>query len=1178
MVLEQFIIDADIIWDQVGKTFFENPEAKPGRIMRVQVVNAGIVEDLTGYTLNLGWTSVRDPSKFGLDAFDDVDITKGIFEIEYTSGMLTNIGPLNASLLLVPPGEGRPIESNNFKLTVKNSAINPGAIQGETSFSTLENALVEVNGWNVRIDAVEQEFKDRADALDGAYPVRLTAAEQAATSAITVANTASQKADAMAGGSPKGVYATLALLQAAYPSGTTGAYLVTADGNWYYYNGATWVSGGVYQSTGLANSSIVNSMLVDNTLDISKLNKATRQLLGSKVDNKLVWNDFALTASTLGPWTHTADGGNVTMSQFDFKGYPVGSAKGYEMMVPANSRGGTWFDINYPFQSNGHSIGDIVQYGFFISTNDMTKFDYCRPAIGETGGTNPVDFIDLKNGWYFAYGEYTLVAADIAVPSGNNGSIGKFYIRATPGSLAPMTFKFAFPMVMIGSSRGVLLDAVYTKVLDAKIPDTLKAVGLDYTMFKPALNQLMSADLNGADNTMLIKDPLLANSATVSNFNGGTGIAIDDLTIVPTKGVNLNGNMATFTLSKVAGQSTGIAIQGGAVLTDLSTGAYSVGDVLQFGWFCNFPGTHAGLGSTGVYMGTTSGTLLRPDFYSIGNGWYFAYKEYVLTASDLVKDSSHGQITAMVWRGGGVTPLSAKIATPFMTIGSQVCNVFKRILDLQLDYGASYDKFDTIGKTLLATNLLEGGENTILTSDPELLEPTTVGSFQTVGAPPTITYAKDPNLIFRGNTAQISVPAGTNGGGLVSILHPLHSGAAAVGDILQYGFCSTAPNMTGFDHFQITLGAYGAQLKTETKQYTLGNGWYYYSVEYALKAEDLINDATHGVLTSLLWRYNNTAGSQPYVFKVAFPMATIGKRACNIIARAFDARLIKRFADATKGAGSSWSGSVGIAWGDSITAINNPNSPTDSWGAFVRDHFNMSVFYGRGIGGTTVKYSSGGGSVSFINADGSHNSRNDSYNKDNYTGEVPAGTTKCRSAMCSWDRITQMIPSSIKDTIGFIFVMGGSNDAVSDGNPATFIANDVTDPEWATSEYYAVYGGDYNITSSLKGGFASMVMKFQAWCPNAVIIVGTPLSGRGTQGLINTTLGADSIYGVAQDIKQIAGVLSLPVIDVYQTSGINQLNRTTYITDMVHPYGLPGKKALARAIIGGMKGIVPNII
>ena len=221
MVLEQFIIDADIIWDQVGKTFFENPEAKPGRIMRVQVVNAGIIEDLTGYTLNLGWTSVRDPSKFGLDAFDDVDITKGIFEIEYTSGMLTNIGPLNASLQLVPPGEGRPVESNNFKLTVKNSAINPEAIQGETSFKALENALVEVNGWNARIDVVEQEFKDRADALDGAYPVRLTAAEQ------SVAAVEAQ-VDLLNRGLGE-TMPTMASLLAAYPTGDTRDHIVAGN-------------------------------------------------------------------------------------------------------------------------------------------------------------------------------------------------------------------------------------------------------------------------------------------------------------------------------------------------------------------------------------------------------------------------------------------------------------------------------------------------------------------------------------------------------------------------------------------------------------------------------------------------------------------------------------------------------------------------------------------------------------------------------------------------------------------------------------------------------------------------------------------------------------------------------------------------------------------------------------
>lgn len=51
----------------------------------------------------------------------------------------------------------------------------------------------------------------------------------------------------VASGSPKGVYATLADLQAAYPTGDSGIYLVLADGKWYYYNNG-WTAGGTYIS------------------------------------------------------------------------------------------------------------------------------------------------------------------------------------------------------------------------------------------------------------------------------------------------------------------------------------------------------------------------------------------------------------------------------------------------------------------------------------------------------------------------------------------------------------------------------------------------------------------------------------------------------------------------------------------------------------------------------------------------------------------------------------------------------------------------------------------------------------------------------------------------------------------------------------------------------------------
>ena len=50
----------------------------------------------------------------------------------------------------------------------------------------------------------------------------------------------------LASGSPKGVYDTLALLEAAYPTGTTGIFVVRADGNWYYWDGSNWTAGGAY--------------------------------------------------------------------------------------------------------------------------------------------------------------------------------------------------------------------------------------------------------------------------------------------------------------------------------------------------------------------------------------------------------------------------------------------------------------------------------------------------------------------------------------------------------------------------------------------------------------------------------------------------------------------------------------------------------------------------------------------------------------------------------------------------------------------------------------------------------------------------------------------------------------------------------------------------------------------
>lgn len=54
---------------------------------------------------------------------------------------------------------------------------------------------------------------------------------------------------AIGDGSPRGTYPSLSSLQSAYPIGTTGIFVTTDNGHWYYYN-AGWKDGGVYQSAG----------------------------------------------------------------------------------------------------------------------------------------------------------------------------------------------------------------------------------------------------------------------------------------------------------------------------------------------------------------------------------------------------------------------------------------------------------------------------------------------------------------------------------------------------------------------------------------------------------------------------------------------------------------------------------------------------------------------------------------------------------------------------------------------------------------------------------------------------------------------------------------------------------------------------------------------------------------
>jgi hypothetical protein len=156
------------------------------------------------------------------------------------------------------------------------------------------------------------------------------------------ADTASLKADAMASGSPKGIYATLVALQTAFPTGTTGAYLVTADGKWYYWNVSAWIAGGMYQSTGIADGVILYKML------------------GSGINSDLS-KDYTLNGD-ISSLTNIKDNSQVTISSATDVNLMVTNGKNIwipNVVFPIIA-GGVTVDYDYEtgiFTMNGTSVG-----------------------------------------------------------------------------------------------------------------------------------------------------------------------------------------------------------------------------------------------------------------------------------------------------------------------------------------------------------------------------------------------------------------------------------------------------------------------------------------------------------------------------------------------------------------------------------------------------------------------------------------------------------------------------------------------------------------------------------------------------------------------------------------------------------------------------------------------------
>lgn len=254
----------DVTWDKASRKIYELIKTassdENGRKLVVQVLDGGQVEDLSGTSLHLYWETANEKNK-GLDAFEEVDASKGIFQIYFTTEMASNVGTLTAHLHLVD--DQGTVTSEPFKISVFKGVDND-TVESSNSFSSLTKILIEARNLEENYAPQLAELKENDESItaqlaqtaqqvnilddvkmsktEGATKTELQ--QETNNTKIYLDNQLSQ----IGSMTPKGAYPTLQDLESEYPNGENGVFVVQENGHWYYWNGSNWTDGGDYQA------------------------------------------------------------------------------------------------------------------------------------------------------------------------------------------------------------------------------------------------------------------------------------------------------------------------------------------------------------------------------------------------------------------------------------------------------------------------------------------------------------------------------------------------------------------------------------------------------------------------------------------------------------------------------------------------------------------------------------------------------------------------------------------------------------------------------------------------------------------------------------------------------------------------------------------------------------------
>ena len=296
-------------------------------------------------------------------------------------------------------------------------------------------------------------------------------------------------------GSPKGVYATLALLQSAFPTGNTNVYVVSADGHWYYWNSTSsaWMDGGVYQSTQIAEEGILLKNLSDTMLDkIHNLKEYNRV--------SMALSDFATTNTTAlsldGAYIKgTSSGEKVVIKQYKNWGIAANDKILVNLKIKGNKSGNI---IIYLMNNNAGSV--VASTTQSISTTErvinlvLTGASICNGILFScTDFVTSGDFVEID--------DIVVVALTPIFGTGSEptGGVARAYLWASDNK-----YTDAYDLLMADTIKGT---TVYT----------LKGTGI-YTITHKAL--LSEATLTIRTDVITIAGSIVTETRTA--FTGDT--------------------------------------------------------------------------------------------------------------------------------------------------------------------------------------------------------------------------------------------------------------------------------------------------------------------------------------------------------------------------------------------------------------------------------------------------------------------------------------------------------------------------------------------------------------------------------------------------------------------------------------------------------------------------------